>query len=110
MVNPHQQSQYENTCISPGNYQHKEKGTDGFDRRCNCGHGVNHFRNYGDYLYQYGSNEIYSPVGYSGNQCNSWIRCAGDFNQFFLYRYIITHTFPGTNILGVPRKNIKRNS
>ena len=82
MVNPHQQSQYENTYISPGRYQHIGNGTDSFDRGCNCGHGVNQFGYYGDNLYQYGSNRIYNPVGYSGNQCSCWIRYAGDCNEF----------------------------
>ena len=51
MVNPHQQSQYENTYISPGRYQHKGNGTDSFYRRYNCEHDVNHFGYYGDNLY-----------------------------------------------------------
>ena len=71
MVNPHQQSQYENSYISPGKYQHEGDGTDGFDRGYNCGHGINYFGYYGYNLYQYGSNGIYSQVEY---QCSSWIR------------------------------------
>ena len=67
MVNPHQQYQYENTYISLRRSQHKGNGTYCFDRGYNCGHGVNQIRHYGDNLYQNGSNEIYSPVGYSGN-------------------------------------------
>ena len=51
MVNPHQHSPYENTCISPGRYQHKGNRTDNFDREYNCGHGVNHFGHYGNNLY-----------------------------------------------------------
>ena len=58
MLNPHHQSRYENTYISPGKYQHKGNKTDVFDRGCNCGHGVNHFRNY-----RYDSNGIYTPFG-----------------------------------------------
>ena len=69
MVNPHKKFQYENTCISPGSYQHKGNGTDSVDRGYNCGHGINHFGYYGDNLYQYGSNGIYNSVGYNGNQC-----------------------------------------
>ena len=48
MVNPHQQSQYENTYINPGRYQHIGNGADSFDRGYNCGHGVNQFGYYGD--------------------------------------------------------------
>ena len=82
MINPYQQSQYENNCIRLGRYQHKRNGTDSLNRGYNCGHGVNHFGYYGDNLYQYGSNGIFSPVGYSGNPCSSWIRYAGNCNQF----------------------------
>ena len=77
MLNPHHQSRYENTYISPGKYQHKGNKTDVFDRGCSCGHGVNHFRNY-----RYDSNGIYTPFGYSGNQCSGWIRYSGDCNYF----------------------------
>lgn len=70
MVNPHQQSQCENTNISPGRYQYEGDGTDDFDKGNKCGHGVNNFWYYGDNLYQYGSNGIYNLVGYSENQCD----------------------------------------
>ena len=71
MVNLHQQSQYENAYISPGIYQHKGNGIDSFGRGFNCRHVVNPFGYYGDNLYLYGSNLIYSPVGYNENQCSS---------------------------------------
>ena len=80
MVNPHQQSQFENSYTSPGRNQHKDDGTDNFDRGHNYGHGVNNFGYYGDNLYQYSSNGIYSPVEYSENQCSSVIRYVGDCN------------------------------
>ena len=83
MLNPHQQSQYENNSyISFGRYQHKWNGTDDFDRGYSCGHGVNHFGYYGNNLCQYGLNGIYSPIGYSGDQCSNFIRYAGDCNRF----------------------------
>ena len=44
--------------------------------------GVNNFGYYGDNLYQYRLNGIYSPVGYSGNQCSSWIKYVEDCNQY----------------------------
>ena len=37
MVNPHQQSQYENNYISLRRHLYKENGTDCFDRGYNCG-------------------------------------------------------------------------
>ena len=42
MANPHQLSQYEKTCNSPGRSQHKGTGSDDFDRGYNCGYNVNH--------------------------------------------------------------------
>ena len=69
MVNPHQQSQYENTYISPGRYQHIGNGTDSFDRGYNCGHGVNQFGYYGDnmvrieFIIQLGTVETNAAAG-----------------------------------------------
>lgn len=82
MINPHQQSQFENIYSNPGRNQHKEDGTDHFEREHNYGHCVNYFEYYGNNLYEYSSNGIYSPVEYSGNQCSSVIRYIGGCNQF----------------------------
>ena len=70
MVNPHQQSQCENTNISPGRHQYEGDGTDDFDKGHKCGYDVNYFWYYGDNLYQYGSKRIYNLVRYSENQCD----------------------------------------
>ena len=67
MVNPYQQSQYENNNhISLGSYQYKGNEVNGFNRGYNFEHHLNHFGYYGEDLYQYGSNVIYSQAGYTG--------------------------------------------
>ena len=84
----------------------ERNGTDDFDRAYNCGQGINHFGYYGDNLYQYGSNGIYSPFGYSGKQSSNLIRYGGVCKQFNKKKGMNRFRDKKTSILEIPCKKV----